>query len=89
VPLEEQVMIIYAGTHGYCDPASVEKMRQYEQNLLAVMRTKHPEIGADIAAQEEITEETEEKLKAALEEFNQTWVTQEEADEEIGSGDST
>jgi F-type H+-transporting ATPase subunit alpha len=74
VPLEEQVIIIYAGTHGYCDPAPVEKMRQYELDLLTFMRTQHPEIGTDIATQKALGEETEAKLRAALAEFNQTWV---------------
>jgi len=69
-PLEEQVMMIYAGTHGFCDAVPLDKMRQYEQDMLASMRAKHPAIGAAIAAQGKITEETEEELKAALEEFN-------------------
>ena len=89
VPLEEQVIVIYAGTQGYCDDVPAAEMRQYEQNVLTFMRAKHPAIGADIIAQKEITTETEEKLKAALEEFNQTWVAQEKADEETSGGDST
>jgi F-type H+-transporting ATPase subunit alpha len=74
VSLEDQVLIIYAGTHGYSDPVPLEQMRRYEQDLLTFMRTQHPEIGEDILAQEQITEETEQKLQAALEEFNRTWV---------------
>jgi F-type H+-transporting ATPase subunit alpha len=73
VPLEEQVMIIYAGTHGYLDHVPVAKVREYERAFLNFMRTMHPEVGADIAARKAITPETEEALKAALEEFNQRW----------------
>jgi F-type H+-transporting ATPase subunit alpha len=73
VPLEEQVMIIYAGTHGYLDHVPVAKVREYERAFLNFMRTMHPEVGADIAARKLITPETEEALKAALEEFNQRW----------------
>ncbi len=73
VPLEEEVIIIYAGTHGYCDHVPVAKMREYEVELLRFMRLEHPEIGADIAARKEITEETEKALQAALEEFNRRW----------------
>ncbi len=73
VPLDEQVIIIYAGTQGYCDSVPLDKMRQYELDLLAFTRTQHPEIGADIATQGELSEETEAKLQAALEEFNSTW----------------
>jgi len=75
VPLEEQVMIIYAGTHGYLDHVPVAKVREYERAFLNFMRTMHPEVGADIAARKLITPETEEALKAALEEFNRRWTT--------------
>jgi F-type H+-transporting ATPase subunit alpha len=88
MPLEEQVMIIYSGTQGFCRAVPVDEMRQYEEDVLDFMRTKHAEIGADIAAQKKITEEKEEELRAALEEFNGTWVVQEERDEEMSSGDS-
>jgi F-type H+-transporting ATPase subunit alpha len=50
VPLEEQVMIIYAGTKGYVDHVPVAKVREYERAFLNFMRTMHPEVGADIAA---------------------------------------
>jgi F-type H+-transporting ATPase subunit alpha len=73
VPLEEQVMIIYAGTKGYVDHVPVAKVREYERAFLNFMRTMHPEVGADIAARKLITPETEEALKAALEEFNRRW----------------
>lgn len=88
VPVAEQVIIIYAGTHGYCDVVPLDKMRQYEIDMLTFMRTQHPEIGADIVEQKEITEENEAKLQAALDEFNQTWVGLGAADEGVSSGDS-
>jgi len=75
VPLEEQVMIIYAGTKGYVDHVPVARVREYERAFLNFMRTMHPEVGADIAARKLITPETEEVLKAALEEFNRRWTT--------------
>jgi F-type H+-transporting ATPase subunit alpha len=83
-------MMIYAGTHGYCDPVPVDDMRQYELDVLAFIRTQHPEIGADIVAHKQTTEETEAKLRAALEEFSQTWVSPSKAEEagEISGGDS-
>ncbi|MEA3341490.1 MAG: F0F1 ATP synthase subunit alpha [Chloroflexota bacterium] len=87
VPLEEEVIIIYAGTHGYCDAVPIERMRQYEVDVLTLMRTQHPGIGADIVAQQKITEENEAKLQAALEEFNQTWVAP-GSRVETNSGDS-
>jgi F-type H+-transporting ATPase subunit alpha len=87
VPLEEQVIIIYAGTQGYCDAVPVEKMRQYETDMLTFLRTQHSEITTDIVEQKEITEENEAKLQAALEEFNQTWAAM-SGTAETSSGDS-
>jgi F-type H+-transporting ATPase subunit alpha len=88
VAVEEQVIIIYAGTHGYCDSVPVDHLRQYEQDMLTFMRTQHPGIGADIVQHERITEETETTLRAALREFQQTWVGSDAPDEEVSSGDS-
>lgn len=73
VPLEEQIIIIYAGTKGYCDHVPVAKMREYERALLNYMRLEHPKIGADIAARKALAQDKEEALKAALEEFNRRW----------------
>ena len=72
MPLEDQVILIYAGTNGYSDGVAVDAMREYEQDLLDFMRQQRPDIGVEIAASREISEGTESGLRAALEEFNQT-----------------
>ncbi len=71
--LENQVVIIYAGTHGYCDHVPTARMREYEINLLDYVQTMHPAIGQEISSQKRLTEENEMALQAALEEFNQRW----------------
>ncbi len=73
VPLEHQIIVIYAATRGYADSVPIEKMRQWEQDLIRFMDTAHPEIGRTIISEGKITPETEEKLKAALEEFMASW----------------
>lgn len=72
VPLSEELTIIYAGTHGYCDQVPVDEIRRYEQGLRAFMRTTHPEVLDAISQQQEVTEEIEANLEAALREFNET-----------------
>ncbi|MGD9029231.1 MAG: F0F1 ATP synthase subunit alpha [Anaerolineae bacterium] len=72
VPLADQVIIIYAGTHGYASEVSVEKVDDYEQRLLAFVRAKHGAIVDDIATEKELTPETEEALQGALAAFNAT-----------------
>jgi F-type H+-transporting ATPase subunit alpha len=71
--LENQVIVIYAGTHAYADKVPLDRMRAWETALLRFMETSHPEIGKDIAAKKRISEETEQALKSALDAFTNTW----------------
>ncbi|HSB65183.1 MAG TPA: F0F1 ATP synthase subunit alpha [Anaerolineales bacterium] len=71
--LENQVIEIYAGTHGYSDSVTLDKMRDWEVQLVKFMETSYPEIGRVIAEEKRITPETEEKLVKALEAFMATW----------------
>ena len=73
VQLADEIVIIYAGTNGYCDHVPVNKMREFELALLEFMRTEYPSIGEDIAKRKKLTEENEQELKAALETFNKQW----------------
>ncbi len=69
VPVEKQVMILYAAINGYIDDIPVDKVAAFENNLHSFMEANHPEIGKCIAKEKEISSETEEKLKAAIMEF--------------------
>ncbi len=71
--VENQVIIIFAGTNGYADAVPVERMRAWEVALLRYMDNSHPELGKDIAEKKQITEETEKKLCSALDTFKATW----------------
>jgi len=73
ISLENQVIIIFAGTRGYTDQVLLDQMRRYELELVRFMETSNPEIGKDIAEKKRITEENEAKLRAALEAFNSAW----------------
>ncbi len=44
VPVEEQVMVIYAGTRGWLDTIPVEDVRRFESELLATFRAKHADL---------------------------------------------
>src|SRR6185436_12181363 len=61
LPVEEQVVVIFAGTRGYVDPVRVEDVGRFEQSLLRHLREKHADILAAIRDQKEITSETEGK----------------------------
>ena len=71
--VENQVIVVFAGTNGYADAVPVERMRAWEIALLRYMDNSHPELGKDIAEKKQITEETDKKLRAALDTFKATW----------------
>ena len=73
MPLENQVMVIFAGTNGYADAVPLERMKKWETDLIRNLMVSAPEVGKDIAEKKLITPETEQKLRAALAVFQSTW----------------
>ncbi|HET7124765.1 MAG TPA: F0F1 ATP synthase subunit alpha, partial [Bradyrhizobium sp.] len=65
--MEEQVVVIWAGTNGYLDPLAVNKVREFEEGLLSLLRTKHADILNTIRDTRDLSDETAAKLKAAVE----------------------
>jgi F-type H+-transporting ATPase subunit alpha len=69
VPLDHQVMLIYAVTHDYADDVPLEKMRDWAAGLLSFLDTVHPDVGRRIMETEVLDEETESKLREAIAEY--------------------
>jgi F-type H+-transporting ATPase subunit alpha len=69
MPFEEQTIAIYAGTNGFLDPIPVNRVSEYESQMLDYMRREHPEILAEIRNSKTFEGEIVEKTKAALEAF--------------------
>ncbi|MBV9112711.1 MAG: F0F1 ATP synthase subunit alpha [Hyphomicrobiales bacterium] len=67
--MEEQVCVIYAGVNGHLDPLPVNRVKSFEDGLLATLRTKHPEILDDIRATRDLSDATNAKLKEVVESF--------------------
>ena len=72
VPLDEQVIGIYAVTNGFADDVPVDKVRDFETGLLQFMRSVHPEIGQAITDEEALTDQIRGLLDAAILEYKQT-----------------
>ncbi|MFC1925461.1 F0F1 ATP synthase subunit alpha [Chloroflexota bacterium] len=72
MPLDKQVIILFAVTNGFVDEIAVDRLAAFETGLSKYMDTNHPEIGKSIIAEKDITPQTEEALKKAIEEFKQT-----------------
>ncbi|GAB4281015.1 MAG: F0F1 ATP synthase subunit alpha [Coriobacteriia bacterium] len=73
MPVEHQVMAIYAGTHGYLDDVATEDVIRFREEFLQFMDSAHPDVGKRIAEEKVLTDEIEADLKAALDEFVQTF----------------
>ena len=69
LPVEKEVVIIYAGVKGYLDDIPVKAVRKFEEELYPFIETKYPQIFENIRTKKQLDEETEALLKKALEEF--------------------
>ena len=70
---EKQVMVILAGTSGYADHVPVDKMRQWETDLLRFMSSSHPEIGKEIIEKKTLDDDLRSRTATAFETFTSTW----------------
>jgi F-type H+-transporting ATPase subunit alpha len=73
LPVERQILIIYAGTNGFVDDLPLTALRKYEQDLYAFIESKHPQIFADIVKKRELDSELRANITKALEEFRGTF----------------
>ncbi|MGH7827603.1 MAG: F0F1 ATP synthase subunit alpha [Candidatus Binatia bacterium] len=69
LPVEKQILIIYAGTNGFVDELPLTALKKYEQELYSFVESKYPDISADILKKRELDNELRAKINKALEEF--------------------
>jgi F-type H+/Na+-transporting ATPase subunit alpha len=76
MPVEQQVMIVYAVTNGFLDAIPVTALKVWERDFLDYMRTQRPQVGEKIKTGKELTKEVEADLKSAIESFNNSRASQ-------------
>jgi F-type H+-transporting ATPase subunit alpha len=69
LPVEKQILIIYAGTNGFLDDLPINALKKYEQELYAYVELKHPDLFADILKKRELDADLRAKINKVLEEF--------------------
>jgi F-type H+-transporting ATPase subunit alpha len=74
MPVEEQVVSIFAGTRGYLDKIEIANIGRFEQSMLSEIKARAPEILKAIREEGELSRATEEQLKAFLDGFTKTFV---------------
>ena len=73
LPVEKQVMSLYAAAKGYIDDIPVHDVTRFEKELLAYLAANGPEIGESIRTEKKITDATEALLKKAIVNFKDTF----------------
>lgn len=71
--VEDQVLILYAIMNKYLSDIPVEKMSQFEKEFINFVNNNYPNITEDIRKTNDLTEETEEKLKEVIVEFKKSF----------------
>ncbi len=69
MPVEKQVVSIFAGTNGYLDEIPLEHVLRFERELLERMDLKHPDLLLTIAEKKDLSDDTVDRLKKILREF--------------------
>lgn len=73
VPLENQVVVLYAGTNGYADNVPLDRMKAWQVDLLRWFETSYAHILKSILAEKQILPAVEQELKDALTLFTSSW----------------
>jgi F-type H+-transporting ATPase subunit alpha len=73
LPVEKQIVIIYAATNGYLDALPVAAIQRYERELYAFLDARHPEVLAELRERKELTDAVRAKLDAALGAFREVF----------------
>jgi len=72
--LVDQVILLFAGTNGFADGVPLDKMPQWQTDVIRFMATSYPEVGKDIVAKKAISDDNRAALVKALEAFRTGWV---------------
>jgi F-type H+/Na+-transporting ATPase subunit alpha len=91
--VEEQVVVLYAASNGYLDEVETDAVTDWESQFRDFMRDTHGDLLDSIRTEQEISDENEEKLREAVEQFDSNYEPEhtslvdvsdtDEADEEV------
>src|SRR6202011_2675200 len=72
MPVAQQVIVLFAVGNGYLDDVPVDKVGQFEKELLRFLSSSHPGIEQAIAKEKALSPDTEKLLRGAIDEFKQS-----------------
>ncbi|ADC89829.1 ATP synthase F1, alpha subunit [Thermocrinis albus DSM 14484] len=74
IPVEKQIVAIYAGTNGYLDDLPVEAVRKFERELYAYLDKEKPDILKDIREKKALDDDLKKRIDDALKEFKSRFI---------------
>jgi F-type H+-transporting ATPase subunit alpha len=77
LPVEKQILTIFAATNGYVDDYPLGAIKKYENELYSYFEAKHPELLDELREKKNIDDEIRGKLTKALEELKELFVVEE------------
>ncbi|MBI5903562.1 MAG: F0F1 ATP synthase subunit alpha, partial [Deltaproteobacteria bacterium] len=76
LPVEKQVLIIYAATNGYIDAYPVSALKRYEEELYSFFDTKHPDVIKEMREKKALDADLKAKVNSAFDEFKGLFVAE-------------
>jgi F-type H+-transporting ATPase subunit alpha len=76
LPVEDQVMVIYAVTQGFLDDVEVNRIQAWESSFLEFMHTAHKGVGEAIRTEKAMSEEIEKEFRSAIEQHKRMFRTE-------------
>ncbi len=73
LPVEKQILIIYAGNNGYLDDIEIKHVKKYEEELYGFITGQYPDVLPQIKEKKKIDDELKSKIDKALEEFKKVF----------------
>jgi len=74
MPVEDQVMILYAVIRGYLDDLDLNKIKEFEKEFINYMHLSHPDVSRSISETKDLLPEVEEQLIKAILNFKRLYV---------------
>ena len=73
LPVEQQILVIFAGANGYVDDVEVNAVKKFETELLRFVTSKHQALLDDIKSKKQLDDDLKARIKGAIEEFKKSF----------------
>nr|MDQ3604486.1 F0F1 ATP synthase subunit alpha [Actinomycetota bacterium] len=87
MPVEEQVVVLYAASNGYLDDIETDAVTDWERQFRDFMRNSHSDLLDSVRSEQQLSDENEEKLREAVEQFNSNYEPEHTSLVDVSVGD--